>query len=64
MVSKAFSTAAIGNDAYRPRLVADMETGKLDVRAAANLPAEMEIPDEKVAPDESAEEIGTEKTKA
>jgi len=50
---------------YRTRLVADVVTGKLDVRAAAaKLPAETEIPAENVAPDESAEEIETEEAEA
>ena len=50
---------------YRTRLVADVVTGKLDVRAAAaKLPAEIEIPSENVAPDESAEEIETEEVEA
>jgi len=50
---------------YRTRLVADVVTGKLDVRAAAaKLPAETEIPGENVAPDELAEEIEAEEAEA
>jgi type I restriction enzyme S subunit len=50
---------------YRTRLVADVVTGKLDVRAAAaKLPAETEIPVENVASDELAEETETEEAEA